>query len=72
MSAQNRRTAAAARASGVYILLLIEDHHTAVLMLRLDIDTLFLHQIIQKPASDTSQISGKNNIIVIHTRPCRP
>lgn len=46
MTAQHRGTASASGAAGVYILLLVKDHYTAVPMLWFKLDPLLPHQII--------------------------
>lgn len=68
VSAQHGRTASAARASGMDVLLVIEDHHAAVLVLRHQVDPLLQQQIVQKPAPDPSQIAGEYCVVIIHIR----
>ena len=50
------------------VLIVIEDHHAAVLVLCRNIDALFEHQIIQQTRTDLSEISGKNRVIIVDVR----
>lgn len=52
----------------MYVLILAENHHAAVLVPWLKVDALLSHQVIQQPRTDPSEITRKNRIIVIHIR----
>ena len=69
ISAQHRRTASAAGASGVHILALVKNHHPAVAVIRPEVDPLLRQKIAQQPRPHAPEVAGEKHIVVPELRP---